>query len=138
MSLPLHLSKAIASASIASALVFAACGGGSTPTAPTPVPSASTTPCAASGTQQVNVQTESFKFTPKDFNFKCGSSVTFALVSKDIGHNFTANDLGIAWDIGSKASMQTFTFTRSGTFRLVCTIAGHEAAGMVGKITITP
>ena len=38
---------------------------------------------------------------------------------------------------GQSASAQ-FTFTRTGTFRIVCVEPGHEPAGMVGQLIVQP
>ncbi len=113
------------------AIVLAACGGNDKP-APTPARA------PGPGEQQLNVELTNFKFTPKAFAFTVGDTVEFRLFAKDIIHTFTVKALGIDWSLrGGETQDQTFTFTRPGTFKLVCTVPGHEAAGMVGTVTVT-
>lgn len=107
---------------------LAACsGGGKEPTA---------TPSSTGGTP-VPVELSSFAYSPKQVTVKAGQPVTFRLRSKDIEHTFTVKDLGIDWTVPTGgANTQNFTFQKTGEFRIVCTVAGHEAAGMVGTLIV--
>lgn len=108
------------------ALAFAACNSGTG--APTPA-----TPAAGS----IAVELRNFAFTPKDLRVKVGEPLTFTLKSTDIDHTFTARDVNIDWmmKVGFSTT-KTHTFTKTGTYRVICTIPGHEGAGMTGTIVV--
>lgn len=108
------------------ALALIACGGAGDKPAPTP-----STP----GT--VDVTMTSFKYTPSSFSFKAGDEVTFNLKSADIPHTFTVKDLGIDWTVepGKPQTMKA-PMSKAGTFRLICTVPGHEGAGMSASFTV--
>ncbi len=111
------------------ATVLAACGGGDDePTATLP---------PDTFVQQVPVEMTSFSYSPGEFRFKNGDVVEFRLSSRDIEHTFTVKELGIDWRIrGGGTGNRTFTFSTPGEYELVCTIPGHEAAGMVGTLIV--
>lgn len=108
------------------ALVLVACSGGGDKATSTP---------SAAGT--VDVSMTSFKYTPSSFSFKAGNTVTFNLKSTDIPHTFTVKDLGIDWLIEpGKPQTMTAPMSKAGTFRVICTIPGHEGAGMSASFTV--
>ena len=116
---------------LASALVAISCGQSSTPT---PVP-----PTATPGgtVTKVAVEMTSFDFIPEDFEFSVGETVEFELYSRDIEHDFVVEALGIDWDVkGEERETHRYTFNTPGKFRLLCTIPGHEAGGMIGEIVV--
>ena len=119
-------------AALAAALVLTACSGESaTPTPPRP-----TVPPGGAITQ-ISVEMTSFDFIPENLEFSVGETVEFALFSKDIEHDFTVEDLDIHWDVdGGERATEQFTFDRAGTYRLICTVPAHEAAGMIGEIVV--
>ena len=86
----------------------------------------------------LDVGMRNYLYEPKSFEFKVGETVEFRLLSVDEPHTFTVKELGINWVVPKEdePQVQTFTFDKAGTFRLVCTITGHEGSGMVGKITV--
>ena len=102
-------------------------------------PSSGPTPTPAVPVDGVlDVDMRNYVYEPGFFEFKVGETVEFRLLSVDEPHTFTVKDLGINWVVPKEKEpqVQTFTFTRAGTFRLICTITGHEGSGMVGKITV--
>ncbi len=112
---------------LAVVMAVSACGGSNTgPPATPPV-----------GARVVEVELLNFEFRPGELTFRVGETVQFELRSKDIDHTFTVQDLGINWftRTGGEAT-ETFTFTTAGEFPLLCIIAGHEEAGMVGRIRV--
>lgn len=125
--------RALIVLSLAVFLVVAGCGGGQDKT-PNPVGPTGT---FGANVKAITVELSSFKFEPKSLVFNSGDNVAFELVAKDIYHDFTVPELGIKWglDRGEK-KVELFTFTQPGTFDLVCTVPGHEGAGMVGEIIV--
>ena len=117
---------------LAVAMVLTACPGESatsTPVPPTATPGGPVT--------KIEVEMTSFDFIPEDFEFSVGETVEFELYSRDIEHDFTVEALGIDWDVdGGERETHRYTFDRAGKFRLLCTIPGHEAGGMIGEIIV--
>ncbi|MXW30538.1 MAG: hypothetical protein F4Z88_07375 [Chloroflexi bacterium] len=86
----------------------------------------------------LDVDMRNYVYEPRSFEFKVGETVEFRLISEDEPHTFTVKELGINWVVpkNEEPQVETFTFSEAGTYRLVCTVAGHEGSGMVGKITV--
>lgn len=97
---------------------------------------------------------DAFVYNPKDFSVATGAQVD--LTFQNIGgldHNWMlvtedtdvltvteANAYaGINAGMLTGGSEKTFTFTAPapGTYKYVCTVAGHAAGGMVGTLTVT-
>lgn len=107
------------------ACVTVACNGDSAPTAATPTEG------------KLAVELRNFVYLPKDVSIKSGVPVTLSLISRDIDHTFTVNDLGIDRLVkGGAVYSETFTFSKTGTFKIICTVPGHEGAGMTGSIIV--
>ena len=105
-----------------------ACGGdGITPT-----------PASAGDDGTLVVVNRSYAFEPRSFVFEAGETVEFHLSSTDGPHTFTVRDLGISWVVAKEdePQVQTFTFERAGTFKLICAIPGHQGSGMVGTMEV--
>ncbi|MCL0101573.1 cupredoxin domain-containing protein [Dehalococcoidia bacterium] len=97
---------------------------------PTPNPT-------AQNTNSKNVFLRNFVFEPDEFNIPVGTVIEFKLKSKDIEHTFTVKDLAINWFVPSGTTVsKTFSFDQQGEYQLICAIAGHEQAGMVGIIVV--
>lgn len=97
---------------------------------------------------------DAFVYNPASFSVETGAEVS--LTFKNIGgldHNWivvtedtdvlTVTDAsayaGINAGMTTGGSEKTFTFTapEPGTYKYVCTVAGHAAGGMVGTLTVT-
>lgn len=97
---------------------------------------------------------DAFIYDPASFSVETGAEVS--LTFKNIGgldHNWivvtedtdvlTVTDAsayaGINAGMTTGGSEKTFTFTapEPGTYKYVCTVAGHAAGGMVGTLTVT-
>ena len=103
-----------------------ACGGYAAPAAP----------AEAGDDGAIEVVHDNFTFEPRRMAFEVGETVEFTLVSNDIPHTFTVKDLGIDWEVSKEPQVQTFTFERAGTFKLICAVPGHEGSGMVGTVEV--
>ena len=116
---------------IAAAAIVAACSSGESAT---PAPTITPPP---SGVTETAVELSSFKYSPKDLTFTSGQVVDFKLHSTDIPHTFTISALNINVVInGGVRKTERVSFDKPGSYKLVCVIAGHEAAGMVGTLTV--
>ncbi len=122
------------------ALALAACGGGAAPAA-TDIPTGAAPTTAPSG-GTINVSgSDTLRFEPSTFKVKAGQPVTIVFTNKGVlNHTFTVADLGVILEVAKKddVTRQTFTFTKTGSFKLVCTVIGHTEAGMVGTFTVEP
>ena len=127
---------------IIAAAFLAACGGGGE---------------EASGPEPVSFTVtgdDAFVYDPASLSVATGAEVT--LTFKNIGgldHNWilvtedtdvlTVTDAsayaGITAGMTTGGTEKTFTFTapEPGTYKYVCTVAGHAAGGMVGTLTVT-
>ena len=76
-----------------------------------------------------------YQFSPSEFTFSVGQTVTFTLSAETEFHTFTVDDLGIdcEMDPGETATF-TFTFSEAGTFPLIC--IPHQINDMVGTIRV--
>jgi len=121
-----------------SALVAMACSKGSAP-----APRATSVPTvAAPAPVTVSAAThpsEFFRFDPNTYRVKAGAPVTITFKNQNaLNHTFTVADLGINLEVakqGDSVSKQ-FTFSKAGTFDLMCAVPGHKEGGMVGKFTV--
>ena len=126
-------------------LALVACGSSDSDSTPTPPPTAmpapppTATPAPPPDGTVVNLQdpggSGSYAFSPSEFRFSVGETVTFTLASETEFHTFTVDDLGIDQDVNAGETVElTFTFDTPGTFQLIC--IPHEVLGMVGTITV--
>ncbi len=93
------------------------------------------TPTTAS--DRATIELKNFAFVPSDPRFQAGKAIELDLRSLDIEHTFTVPDLNINWTVGGgRTRKETFIFARSGKFKLLCAVPGHEGAGMVGTVTV--
>ena len=133
--MPRRLAALILLATLTS-VALVACGSDPEP-APTAAPTA--TPSQPPGGTVVSLQdpggSGSYIFSPSEFTFSVGETVTFTLTSENEFHTFTVDDLGIDQDVNAGETVTlTFTFDTPGTFQLIC--LPHEVLGMVGTITV--
>lgn len=90
----------------------------------------------APSSDAIEVVVKEFSFDPSEIKVAAGQ-FTIDLVNQGaIEHNFTVEgvDTVIATTAGQTASA-TYDL-EAGTYRVVCTIAGHEAAGMVASLVV--
>lgn len=66
-----------------------------------------------------------------------GGDVTVAFANTDaVPHTFTVPSLGVDLIVGSgEAGTATFR-APAGTYRFVCTVPGHDGAGMQGELRL--
>ena len=129
---------------LAMALLMAACGGGGTETtAPEPVS------LSFAGLDE-------FRYDPESASVPTGAQVTvnfanegaaehhWMLVAEGTDVNTLTAENALMPEAHSgvlpAGQSNTFSFTApaAGTYQIVCTVAGHAPAGMVGTLTVTP
>lgn len=118
------------------ALVLSACGAGEPST-------------------QINVEMTDFAFTPNQYTVPAGGQITLNVIhdglvehdfvimklNTDAGGHFNEEDLvNVYWQIKIQpGDSQTVTFTapsEPGTYQIVCAMAGHVEAGMIGNLMV--
>lgn len=141
--MPRRLAALILLATLTS-VALAACGSDTEP-APTAAPptaqaaAPTATPSQPPGGTVVSLQdpggSGSYIFSPSEFTFSVGETVTFTLTSENEFHTFTVDDLGIDQDVNAGETVTlTFTFDTPGSFQIIC--IPHEVLGMLGTITV--
>ena len=113
------------------ALLFAGCGGGSSPSASTN--SSGSSSQAASGAGSSAVTISNFKFAPASTTVKHGASVT--VTNQDsTAHTATADD-GHSFDTGTLAqgASQTISVSKPGTYPYHCSIHSFMHGTLVVK-----
>jgi len=97
------------------------------------------TGCEGSEIEERSVSMVEFKFEPRELTVQRGQKVVVTLHNVGTAaHNFTISDLNVrSADIQpGKTAKVEFTPDRAGTFRYMCTVPGHEEAGMIGTLTV--
>jgi uncharacterized cupredoxin-like copper-binding protein len=96
-------------------------------------------PAASAAPRVINVDGVITAFTPKTINVTAGEQVSICLTSKDIDHDLTIATVGNFQVVAptGPAVCKTLTVpTATGTHKFICSIPGHELAGMVGSLVI--
>ena len=93
------------------------------------------------GAAQVAVTARSLQFEPAEIRVPAGRFVVIRLTNADpTFHDWEVEGLANV-DAGARPG-QTQTirvrFDRPGTYRIVCTVPGHAAAGMIGTLIVDP
>ena len=114
---------------------------------PPPIQAQAQAPAAAATTPvEIKVIATDLKFAPPKIEAKVGQPIKIVLENKGaIEHDIAfptikadkpAQDLKAVAKTGQTATLE-FTPTAKGTYAYICTVPGHEAAGMKGTITVT-
>ncbi len=105
------------------AIALTACGGG-----------------ASGGSAPLNltVTTTEFKFDPATINAAPGQTIN--LTVKNVGsvqHTWILAAANIKFTVDpGKSDTKTFTAPATGTYPIICDIAGHKEAGMQGQLIV--
>lgn len=117
------------------AIILAACGGSSGPTA------------------EISADMTDLMFTPANFEVPAGANVTLKLTNSGaVEHNFVILKQGAVYTSGADIKPEdiiidaklaagqsgefTFKIDEAGEYAVVCNIPGHLEAGMVGTLTV--
>jgi plastocyanin len=92
---------------------------------------------SASTATTVTVTMKEFKFVLSKTRVPHGK-VTFKLVNKgSLPHDFKIAGKKSPMVGAKKTKLFTVTLTKKGKIAYICTVPGHAAAGMKGKLTVT-
>ena len=114
------------------------------------------TACGNSGiSTKINVTMTDFTFSPNEFTIPAGQEITLHITHDGtVEHDFIVmkygTDAGEMFDEADKANVfwemdlqpgdsKTVVFTapeQSGTYQIICGMAGHLQSGMIGKLTV--
>lgn len=114
------------SCGLALAVGLVACGGGASPT-------------TSAQTVSLNAL-DSFKFDPNTITVKVGQPIHVSIANKGtLEHSFVIDALSVKQEHiqGGASADVTFTPATAGTYQFYCDTPGHQAAGMVGTLTVT-
>lgn len=96
---------------------------------------------AADGIQRVTLNVANrMAFEPSTIGVRAGQPVELTLRNGgNIRHDFTLSE-GLPRPVtieadGGETARATFTIDRPGTYTFICSVGGHEKAGMKGSIT---
>ena len=100
-------------------------------------PEACATPGATTA-EAVNVEMVDIAFNPTALTIPANTDVTFHFVNNGLSaHNFKIDDPEVfSGDLAAGQSVDLTVNLPAGTYKYYCTIPGHEAAGMVGELTV--
>ncbi len=116
----------------------AAPAGGGSPAAggsPSPAPAGPTTAPAAAA--PITIELQDIKFVPDTFTIPANTPTKVTL--KNTGatlHNFSIDELGIKQDVQPGQTVDVEINAAAGDYKYYCDVPGHEAAGMVGTLTV--
>ena len=115
---------------LATVLLVAGCGGGGGQQGGTATPTGQAT--------TVTVTETEFKFEPKEMTAKAGA-VTFAIVNGgSVEHNFIIEGTDVKLEGIQPGQTKNASATlAAGTYKVLCTIPGHQEAGMTGTLTVS-
>ena len=86
----------------------------------------------------VRLEAKTFRFTPNDVLLRPGESAVFEITSRDVGHTFTIDELGLdsAIPAGQTITVE-LTPTAEKTFTFYCAVPGHREQGMEGVVVVS-
>jgi len=101
-------------------------------------PAATTAPPAAAAGQVVNLDMVDINFDPKTLEIPANTDVTIHITNKGVtAHDFSIDELKISTgEVAPGATIDVKINAPAGTYKYFCNVPGHEAAGMVGELTV--
>lgn len=106
------------------------------PAVQVPVPDSSEAPVYLS---EVTIGGSEYDFAPNKIYVKPGSSISITFKNQGLSfHNFVIPDLGITTKTLASNESEKIVITpeKEGTYQIICSIAGHKEAGMVGFLIV--
>jgi cytochrome c oxidase subunit II len=125
----------------AAGMLVGACGGGDDDEGGSAGTTSST---GASGSEApaggaIEVSGKEFSFTPDTLTLTAGQAQKIVLMNTgSIEHDITVSEADFKLAVlAGKSGEKTLTIDKPGTYKMFCSVAGHEAAGMKGEITVS-
>lgn len=86
----------------------------------------------------IEVLAKEFSFTPDTLTLKAGQPQKIVLKNTgSIEHDITVSEANFKLLVAAtKTGEDTLTIEQPGTYKMFCSVAGHEQAGMKGEITV--
>ena len=89
------------------------------------------------GARKIKVKAGRFRYTPKTFTIAAGEDVTIVMNSTDIFHDFVVKGIGHLVGAERKQTRKGgLRIDEPGRYKFWCSVPGHRAAGMRGRITV--
>jgi len=89
------------------------------------------------GAREIKVKAGRFRYKPKTITIATGEDVTIAMKSTDLFHDFVVKGIGhVVGAERKKTGKGGLRIDESGTYKYWCSVPGHKAAGMKGKIIV--
>jgi uncharacterized cupredoxin-like copper-binding protein len=108
--------------------------GGQPSPAATPPASAAPAPAAAA---PIVIELQDIKFVPNTFSIPANTPTKVTLKNTGVTmHNFSIDELNIKQDIQAGQTVNIDINAPAGKYKYYCDVPGHEAAGMVGTLTV--
>jgi heme/copper-type cytochrome/quinol oxidase subunit 2 len=98
-------------------------------------------PAASAAPRVINVNGIITGFTPKTINVTVGEQVSICLTSPDTDHDLTiptVNSFQVVAPTGPAVCKTLTAPAKPGKHKFICSITGHESAGMVGSLVVAP
>lgn len=90
------------------------------------------------GAREVTVTGKAYSFDPSTIRVAAGEDVTLVLTATDLPHDITIEGVGhIAHAESDKTTSGGLKITKPGTYPFYCSVEGHRAEGMTGKLIVT-
>jgi uncharacterized cupredoxin-like copper-binding protein len=96
-------------------------------------------PAASAAPRVINVDGIITAFTPKTINVAAGEQVSICLTSTDTDHDLTIptlNNFQVVAPTGPAVCKTLTAPAKAGAHKFICSIPGHEQAGMVGSLVV--
>jgi P-type Cu+ transporter len=93
------------------------------------------------GAQQVNIRAAALHFEPAAIHVRAGQFVVIRFVNDDtVFHDWMVEGLANVDAAARPGQVQQVRvrFDRPGTYRIICSVPGHAAAGMTGTLIVEP
>lgn len=121
---------------VALSLVVAACGDGS-PAVSRGHDHAENS-AVVEGAREIEVTGKDLRFSPEELTVEAGEDVTIVFTAADVTHDLTVEeaDFHVGADARGTAT-GGLRIDEPGSYTYVCTVPGHEQAGMRGTLTVT-
>lgn len=127
-------------AAVLTAVLVAACGGGDEESTEAPASAESETG-TETGTETagttIQVTAKEFSFDPADATAPADTDVTVEVVNVgSIEHDWTIESESVAIPVTAGQTATGTVNLPAGTYKVICSIPGHEEAGMKGTLTV--